>query len=284
MKRKVTITICILVFLVALTMTIFPLLSNFYNQKHHAKMYTKYNDNISNSSSEKLVQERAKAIEYNNRLLQGALEESEYNNILNLAGDGVMGYVNVPKLEIRLPIYHTTEADVLEIGAGHMSLSSLPVGGENTHCAISAHSGMASQKMFSDIDMLVVGDVFYIDVLGEKLYYSIYEISVVLPYETQNIQIEKGKDKCSLITCTPFGVNTHRLIVTAERIEVSKEQEIQEINAGNTALTSTWEREYKKAIIIGACAFLAILMFCVLFSIVRKNQKDLRKEDDSNGN
>ena len=176
MKRKVTITICILVFLVALTMTIFPLLSNFYNQKHHAKMYTKYNDNISNSSSEKLVQERAKAIEYNNRLLQGALEESEYNNILNLAGDGVMGYVNVPKLEIRLPIYHTTEADVLEIGAGHMSLSSLPVGGENTHCAISAHSGMASQKMFSDIDMLVVGDVFYIDVLGEKLYYSIYEI------------------------------------------------------------------------------------------------------------
>ena len=284
MKRKVTITICILVFLVALTMTIFPLLSNFYNQKHHAKMYTKYNDNISNSSSEKLVQERAKAIEYNNRLLQGALEESEYNNILNLAGDGVMGYVNVPKLEIRLPIYHTTEADVLEIGAGHMSLSSLPVGGENTHCAISAHSGIASQKMFSDIDMLVVGDVFYIDVLGEKLYYSIYEISVVLPYETQNIQIEKGKDKCSLITCTPFGVNTHRLIVTAERIEVSKEQERQEINAGNTALTSTWEREYKKAIIIGACAFLAILMFCVLFSIVRKNQKDLRKEDDSNGN
>ena len=107
---------------------------------------------------------------------------------------------------------------------------------------------------------------------------------MVLPYETQNIQIEKGKDKCSLITCTPFGVNTHRLIVTAERIEVSKEQEIPEINAGNTALTSTWEREYKKAIIIGACAFLAILMFCVLFSIVRKNQKDLRKEDDSNGN
>lgn len=280
MKRKVTIAICILIFLVALTITIYPLLSNLYNTKHQAKLYTKYTEKINNSPVTRLEEERAKAKEYNEALAQGKSGTAEYNDILNLSGDGIMGYVNVPKIDITLPIYHSTAADVLENGIGHMPMSSLPIGGNNTHSVLTAHSGMSSQKMFSDIDTLVVGDVFYIDVLGEQLYYSIYEISVVLPYETQKLQLESGKDKCSLVTCTPFGVNTHRLIVTAERIEVLEDPTASELtDAGLKAqhTGSTWEKEYKKAILVGVCVFSAILFFCIGINLVRTKRKRFKE-------
>lgn len=141
-----------------------------------------------------------------------------YNSQLDIAGNGIIGYVIIPKIQVNLPIYHGTDAEVLDRGVGHLLGSSLPVGGKNTHTILSGHSGMASQKMFTDLEQLVPGDVFYLNVLGETMAYQVTEINTVLPYETDLLGIVPGEDLCTLVTCTPYGINTHRLLVRGSRI------------------------------------------------------------------
>ena len=141
----------------------------------------------------------------------------DYKNQLNIAGTGIMGYVNIPSIHVHLPIYHGSETRTLERGIGHLLGSSLPVGGETTHSILTAHSGMASQKMFSDLPQLRIGDVFYLEVLGETLAYQVDQIKTVLPHDVTYLGIEENRDLCTLVTCTPFGVNTHRLLVRGSR-------------------------------------------------------------------
>lgn len=162
-----------------------------------------------------------------------------------------MGYVEIPSIGITLPIYHGTSDATLERGVGHLLGSSLPVGGESTHAVLTAHSGMASMKMFSDLDLLKVGDVFYLEVLGETLAYQVDQIKTVLPHDTTYLGITAGEDQCTLVTCTPFGVNTHRLLVRGSRIPYEEAEEISKEVAERTQQVSTWEKEYLKGLYIG---------------------------------
>ena len=165
-----------------------------------------------------------------------------------------MGYVVIPKISVNLPIYHGTENDSLERGIGHLLGSSLPVGGESTHSILSGHSGMASQKMFTDLEQLIVGDVFYLHILNETLAYQVVEINTVLPYDTSLLGIVPGEDLCTLVTCTPYGVNTHRLLVRGSRVPFEEAAALTEEIQIAEPEVSTWEAKYLQGILIGILA------------------------------
>lgn len=195
---------------------------------------------------------------YSQEGLQAASED--YDSQLNIAGNGIMGYVEIPKISVNLPIYHGTENDSLERGIGHLLGSSLPVGGESTHTILSGHSGMASQKMFTDLGQLAAGDVFYLHVLNKTLAYQVVEINTVLPYDTSLLGIVPGEDLCTLVTCTPYGINTHRLLVRGSRIPYEEAEEIvQEIQPEDLP-ESTWEQKYAMGIAIGLLMVLILVL------------------------
>lgn len=192
---------------------------------------------------------------------EGLLAASaDYDSQLNLAGNGIMGYVEIPKISVNLPIYHGTENDSLERGIGHLLGSSLPVGGESTHTILSGHSGMASQKMFTDLEQLIIGDVFYLHILNETLAYQVVEINTVLPYDTSLLGIAPGEDLCTLVTCTPYGVNTHRLLVRGSRIPYEEAELLVEETAEEEPAKSTWEQKYIEGLLWGIAAVLLLLL------------------------
>ena len=264
MKKILTIGGAILVFLLALGITLYPVISNFYNQRHQSQIHTQYEAVVEQTDDSELIRARELAQQYNEAIQPGSrpddaysrdaiLEASRnYEDQLNLAGDGIMGYVEIPLIRVNLPIYHGTASETLDVGIGHLLGSSLPVGGESTHSVLTAHSGMAGQKMFSDIDQLEEGDVFYLQILGETLAYQVDAIHVVLPHDTTYLGITQGEDQCTLVTCTPFGVNTHRLLVRGSRIpyeeaEVIVEEQLQVEEPPK----STWEQQYLKGVLFG---------------------------------
>ena len=278
MKKKI-ITICAAVlFLTALGLTLYPLISNYVNQKYASEIQTAYQELIQQTDDSVLQEAKQRAVSYNLAITPGTAdaysEESlssaaeNYDNQLDIAGNGVMGYVEIPKIQVNLPIYHGTDAEVLDRGVGHLLGSSLPVGGENTHTILSGHSGMASQKMFTDLEQLTQGDVFYLNVLNETLAYQVTEINTVLPYETDLLGIVPGEDLCTLVTCTPYGINTHRLLVRGSRIPYEEALTLEEQSVAVEMVESTWEQNYAKGIIIGVViALLLILLFAFLHTI-----------------
>ena len=262
MKRTTAIILAVVVFLAALGLTFYPIISNQINAKYASEIQTSYEAVIEDTDNTALLKAKEDAIHYNDSITPGAAEadsysqealkaaSQDYETLLNVAGDSIMGYVQIPKINVSLPIYHGTGNDSLERGIGHLLGSSLPVGGESTHTILTAHSGMASQKMFSDLPQLKVGDVFYLKVLGETLAYQVDQINTVLPHDTTYLGIEHGEDLCTLVTCTPFGVNTHRLLVRGERIPYEEAEVIVETTQEVVA-ESTWEQNYLKGIFIG---------------------------------
>lgn len=276
MKRTTAIILAVVVFLAALGLTFYPIISNQINAKYASEIQTSYEAVIEDTDNSTLLDAKEAAIRYNDSITPGAAEadsysqealkaaSQDYETLLNVAGDSIMGYVQIPKINVSLPIYHGTSNDSLERGIGHLLGSSLPVGGESTHTILTAHSGMASQKMFSDLPQLKVGDVFYLEVLGETLAYQVDQINTVLPHDTTYLGIDQGEDLCTLVTCTPFGVNTHRLLVRGERIPYEEAEVIVETTQEVVA-ESTWEQNYLKGIFIGfgAVAVLGIAGFIV---------------------
>ena len=276
MKRTTAIILAVVVFLAALGLTFYPIISNQINAKYASEIQTSYEAVIEDTDNTALLKAKEDAIRYNDSITPGATEadsysqealkaaSQDYETLLNVAGDSIMGYVQIPKINVSLPIYHGTGNDSLERGIGHLLGSSLPVGGESTHTILTAHSGMASQKMFSDLPQLKVGDVFYLKVLGETLAYQVDQINTVLPNDTTYLGIEQGEDLCTLVTCTPFGVNTHRLLVRGERIPYEEAEVIVETTQEVVA-ESTWEQNYLKGIFIGfgAVTVLGIAGFIV---------------------
>lgn len=203
---------------------------------------------------------------------QAAIQNAaqEYDSLLNVNEDGIMGYIRIPKIDVELPILHGTEGDTLEHGVGHVLGSSLPVGGVSTHTVLSAHSGMASQRMFTDLDQLESGDVFYLQVLGETLAYQVDDINVVLPHESQLLQITKDVDGCTLVTCTPYGVNTHRLLVHGIRIPYEEAEMIAE-ETKKEEVQSTWQRQYVRGLIVGGVSAVYLLLeFLIAWIIWRR--------------
>ena len=284
MKKKV-ITICATVlFLTALGLTLYPLISNYVNQKYASEIQTAYQELIQQTDDSVLQEAKRRAIAYNLAITPGTadayseealLSASEnYENQLDITWNGIMGYVEIPKIQVNLPIYHGTDAEVLDRGVGHLLGSSLPVGGENTHTILSGHSGMASQKMFTDLEQLTQGDVFYLNVLNETLAYQVIQISTVLPYETDLLSIVPGEDLCTLVTCTPYGVNTHRLLVRGSRIPYEEAAILEEETTSTEPAASTWEAKYLQGLLIGCgAAGITGLLMLVATRICKKQSK-----------
>ena len=239
----------------ALGLMLYPLVGDLLNEKYHSDVETTYTAVIADTDDAELTVQREAAQQYN-AMLSGAATSTEggasapplaYAQQLTVGG--VMAYVDIPKINVYLPVQHGTDADTLERAVGHVVGTSLPVGGSSTHAVLSAHSGMASSKLFSDIDQLAVGDMFYIHVLGEVLAYKVDAIHTVLPTDTSLLQIADGKDLVTLVTCTPFGVNTHRLLVRGQRVPYVPEQEAPA--AAEKPAVSSWTRHYLTGLGIG---------------------------------
>lgn len=286
MKRKtITITAACLLFLLALGITLYPLFSTWYNERHQSVIHTEYMELVENTDNSALLEAKRNADAYNEAIVPGTqLEEAyskdavlsaaeDYDHQLNIGGDGIMGYIEIPLIAVNLPIYHGTDSTTLDAGAGHLIGSSLPVGGETTHAVLTAHSGMASQKLFSDLDKLEYGDVFFVKVLGQTLAYQVDQINTVLPHDTTYLGIEEGEDLCTLVTCTPFAVNTHRLLVRGTRIDYEEAEVMVEERLERTQLPeSTWEQEYIKGIFIGLGAVVVISVICLVLKFRRKGK------------
>lgn len=284
MKRKTTIlTASILVFLTALGITLYPIISNYVNHKYASKIYTEYEEMIQNVDDTSLKDARRLAEQYNNALAPVSAYEQEslseasqnYDTLLNMGGNGIMGYVEIPSIQVNLPIYHGTDSETLERGIGHLLGSSLPIGGASTHSVLSGHSGLAGQKMFTDLLQVKEGDVFYLHVLGETLAYQVVSLNTVLPYDTSLLGITPGADLCTLITCTPLAVNTHRLLVTGERIPYESAQEIQaEMQQETTEVESAWEQDYLNGLYIALAIVLLLMIICCAVAFFGRNKDD----------
>ena len=246
----------------ALGLLLYPLVGELLNEKYHSDVETTYTAVIADTDDAELTVQREAAQQYN-AMLSGAATITEggasapplaYAQQLTVGG--VMAYVDIPKINVYLPVQHGTDADTLEKSVGHVVGTSLPVGGESTHAVLSAHSGLASSKLFSDIDQLAVGDMFYIHVLGEVLAYKVDAINTVLPTDTHLLQIEDGKDLVTLVTCTPFGVNTHRLLVRGHRVPYVPEQEAPA--TAEKPVASSWTQHYLTGLGVGLGAVVVI--------------------------
>ena len=238
MKNNKSTYLLILILILGLSLLLYPTVSEYWNSLHSSRAIANYSEKVSSLDKEDYEHLWDAAREFNSRITQRInvfrLEEEEkavYNETLNLTGNGVMGYVEIPEIDSVLPIYHGTDATVLQIAVGHLEWTSLPVGGEGTHCVLSGHRGLPSAKLFSDLDKIVEGDVFILRVLDEILTYEVDQILIVEPNITDALRIEEGKDYCTLVTCTPYGINSHRLLVRGHRIENAPEARIVRITA-----------------------------------------------------
>ena len=245
----------------ALGLMLYPLVGELLSEKYHSDIETAYTAAIEDSNDDELEQQRQAARQYNAMLSGVAITEGGTSApplayAQQLTVGGVMAYVDISKINVYLPVQHGTDADTLEKSVGHVVGTSLPVGGESTHAVLSAHSGMASSKLFSDIDQLAEGDTFYIHVLGDTLAYKVDAIHTVLPTDTHLLQIEDGKDYVTLVTCTPFGVNTHRLLVRGHRVPYVPEQEVPA--TAEKPAASSWTHHYLTSLAIGLGVVAAI--------------------------
>lgn len=273
-KKSNFITIfLVLILLAGLSLLLYPTFSDYWNSFHQSRAIASYSDAVEELDEEDYEAFWQAAVEYNkemastgNRFSLSEEEEEEYNKILDITGTGIMGYVEIPSIQCSLPIYHGTDEAVLQIAAGHIEGTSLPVGGESSHCVISGHRGLPSAKLFTDLDQLTEGDVFMLRVLDEVLTYEVDQIRIVEPYDLDALQIEEGQDYCTLVTCTPYGVNSHRLLVRGHRIA--------NLDDSSSALVTADAIQVEPLIVapIVAIPLLLILLIIVLFP-KRRNKK-----------
>lgn len=273
-----------MLFLLALGLTLYPVVSNYYNQRHQSQIQTAYREVLEQTDTAELERIREQAVAYNAAITPGAAEKAytqesiiaaseDYVNRLNVGGSGIMGYVVIPKISVNLPIYHGTGSDSLNKGTGHLLGSSLPVGGESTHTTITGHSGMASQKMFTDLEQLREGDVFYLRVLDETLAYEVKAVHTVMPHDTSFLGIVPGQDLCTLVTCTPTGINTHRLLVQGSRVPYEEAAEVQEtVSFHEDVSTSHWEDQYWLGIHLGLATTVFLTLIVNVLLYIRKTR------------
>ena len=225
MKKHLSTIILVLVLVLGLGIMLYPTVSDWWNSFHQTRAIASYSDAVATMDNELYDQLWQEAEAYNAALAQKAnpyffTEEDQalYDSTLNVSGTGIMGYIDIPEIKCTLPIYHGTSDAVLQVGVGHIEGSSLPVGGEGTHCVLSGHSGLPSAVLFTHLEDLDIGDLFTLQIMDETLTYEVDRFNRVLPHEMDLLTIEEGKDSCTLVTCTPYGVNTHRLLVHAHRV------------------------------------------------------------------
>ncbi len=253
------------VFLIGLALLLYPAISNYVNTRHQSHAVASYEKDVLKLKPEDYTPILQAAQDYNttlldnpDRFLQTEEEAAVYQALLNPTNSGIMGYVEISKIGVKLPIYHGTDESVLQVGAGHVEGTSLPVGGVGTHCAISGHRGLPSAMLFTDLDKLVVGDTFAIHVLDQVLTYQVDQILVVEPSDLSTLEIDPAKDYCTLITCTPYGVNSHRLMLRGLRIENATEQA--PADSGTPTTVQTPYDATAGMIVIGILALVVIIL------------------------
>lgn len=226
MKKRITNIILIIIFFAGFSLLLYPTISDYWNGVHQSKAIASYTENVANLDDNVYERLWNEAEEYNRKLPNDmtrfhATKETrkEYEDVLNVSKNGIMSYIEIPEIACVLPIYHGIDDDVLQVAVGHIEGSSLPVGGIGTHCVLSGHRGLPSAKLFSDLDQLVEGDIFILHTLDETLTYEVDQIRIVLPNEVNEVEMIETQDLCTLVTCTPYGVNTHRLLIRGHRIE-----------------------------------------------------------------
>lgn len=271
MKRHGITIILLIVFIVGLSLLLYPSFSDWWNSRHQSRAVASYVEQVANIDGEQYAQLWNDAWEYNAALAGRANnyvltdeQKEEYENFLDVGGMGIMGYIEIPTIGVTLPIYHGTDEAVLQVAVGHLEWTSLPVGGESSHCVLSGHRGLPSARLFTDLDKLVVGDVFIFRVLDEILTYEVDQILIVEPHETEALLITEGKDLCTLITCTPYGVNSHRLLVRGHRVENQEEAQTIRVTADAIQI---------KPIIVAPILAIPMLLILLIGLMVPKPQK-----------
>lgn len=294
MKRKISGILFGLLFLIGFGILAYPTVSNQWNTYRQSRLISNYEQVVSDMQPEDYTKEWEAAREFDSTLVQNNIygdvfgsddvdmKDTDYWKVLNVAGDGVMGYLSIPKINIKLAIYHGTAEDVLQTGIGHMNGTSLPIGGESTHSVLAAHRGLPAARLFTDIDQLKQGDMFYIHVLDETMAYQVDQILDMVDkddHETleEALQIREGEDQVTLFTCTPYGVNSHRLLVRGTRVPYNGEEEVESTPVDS--MLRAIQNYYMLYLILGlAVTLLVILIMKFLFD--RKNKKRSGKTDD----
>ena len=238
MRKHLSTIVLLFILLIGLSLLLYPTVSDYWNSFHQTKAITTYAENVAalDNASYDAIWDAARQYNRNlcsrsNSFLLSEEQKAEYESLLDISGQGVMGYIEIPEIDVSLPIYHGTEDPVLQVAVGHLEWTSLPVGGESTHCVLSGHRGLPSAKLFTNLDKLREGDIFLLRILDEVLTYEVDQILIVEPQEVGALQIVEGQDYCTLVTCTPYGINTHRLLVRGHRIDNVEEAKTVRVTA-----------------------------------------------------
>lgn len=276
-KKNIPIIIFVLLLIIGVVIICYPVISNVLATKNHQEVITQYKEvAISSKSSIASLIEEAKA--YNEKLTKSTItdvftnpkeESKEYLSILNTGKDGVMGYISIPKIEEEIPIYHGTSTKVLQKGVGHLEGSSFPVGGENTHAVLSAHRGLPSAKLFTDLNQLKKGDEFYIHILDETLAYQVEDISIIEPSKTEKLTLQEGHDYVTLVTCHPYAINTHRLLVRGVRVPYKKAIATSVV----APKRSMSDLICMTGIIIAIAIIIVVIVLSIKFNLISKNRQ-----------
>lgn len=270
-KRRWPVIALILIMLTGVCVILYPIISNVLYEKDKSVISTEYDQKIAEMKAEEIAEMFVEADRYNESLLRAKIKLTDpfdptllekqgsapYMSLLNYQNDGVIGYLDIPIISVNLPIYHGTAARTLEKGIGHLEQTSLPVGGESTHSVLTGHTGLAGKKMLTDLTEVETGDVFYIHVLDEILAYKVTSVSVVEPEDTSSLGIERGRDQVTLVTCYPYGVNSHRLLVTGERTSYPEAAEQEAAQKRETE--SVWTKEYIKGVLLCLAVYLPVI-------------------------
>lgn len=272
-KKFNSIPLLVIAFFAFLILYLYPFIADKWNAYVNKQLIVEYQNQVQSVDAvDKYEKEYEAAVAYNKEIAESSTKlitsvetqkSEEYENLLNMGSDGMMGYIEIPRLNIEVPIYHYSDDAVLEKGIGHVHGSSLPVGGENTHSILTGHRGLPSSKLFTDLDKMEVGDKFYIHILGKDLAYDVISVNVVLPAKTDSLVIEDGKDLITLVTCTPYGVNTHRLLVTGSRIPYDiDEKEIEKEKGQELQVKQTITPE--NMLVFGLVMFVLVLVMSMV--------------------
>ena len=271
-KGKLSTIILIFVFLAGLSLLLYPTVSEYWNSLHQSRAIVEYAEQVAELNDDAYSQLWLDAQNYNRALIGKAdrytmddREKEEYESQMNVSGNGIIGYIEIPTINCFLPIYHGTDESVLQVAIGHIAGTSLPVGGEGTHCVLSGHRGLPSAKLFSNLDQLAEGDTFILHVLDEMLTYEVDQIRIVEPHEMSDLDIEEGKDYCTLVTCTPYGINTHRLLVRGYRAENAE-------TAGNVRVTA--DAMQIESVVVAPLIAVPVLLLLLIVLLVTTRKKD----------
>ena len=280
-KRRILLILAVLALLASLSVMAYPVVANYLNEKYQSSVQAEYTRELASVDDGKILTAREAARAYNENLHpirydRDAVEAAavDYNGLLDLTGTGIMGYVEIPKIDVNLPIYHGTEETELRKGIGHLVGSSLPIGGIGEHSVLTGHSGVAGKRLFSDLEQLAPGDRFFLHILGETLAYEVTELNTVLPHETDLLTAVPEKDLCTLVTCTPYGVNSHRLLVRGSRIPFERIETSEEPETQSQPRQSAWKQNYLKGLLIGCgSAAGAVVIGLLVARVLRKRRK-----------